>query len=61
MRTSTLFSAKTSDFSKFLVRPNGQGGWTSADKGEEDQFFVILCRRLLWTAPKETISWYKVL
>jgi len=27
MRTSTLFSKKTSDFSKFIVSPYGQGGW----------------------------------
>jgi len=40
------------DFSKFMVCPYGQGGggWASADKGR-GQVFVILCGRLLWTAP----------
>jgi len=38
MRTSTLFGAKTSDFSKFMVCPHGQGRVeplrTFCDKGE---------------------------
>jgi len=43
MRTSALFGAKTSDFSKLMVCPHGQG--------RVDQFFAILCGRLLWTVP----------
>jgi len=37
-----------------MVCPHGQegeGGWASADKGRGSQYFMILCRRLLWTAP----------
>jgi len=57
MQTSVLFCAKTSDFSEFMVCPHGQGerGLKQcghfADKGGRDQFFAILCGRLLWTAP----------
>jgi len=53
MRTSTLFDAKTSDFSKFMVCSQGKTVWTSADilrTRVRRQFFVILCERLLWTA-----------
>jgi len=39
MRTSALFDAKTSDFSKFVICPYGQGGLSQcehfADKGGE--------------------------
>jgi len=55
MRTSALLGAKTSDFSKFMVCPHGQGGIetvrTFCGQGGGDQFFVILYGRLLWTAP----------
>jgi len=45
-----------SDFLKFMVCSNGQGGrGGSADilqtRREGGQFFAILCGRLLWTAP----------
>jgi len=42
MRTSALFGSKNFDFSKFMVRPHGQGELShcghSADKGEESIF-----------------------
>jgi len=64
MRMSALFGAKTPGFSKFMVCPHGQGGgvgWTSADifrtSGEGDQFFAILCGRLLWTASYRFSNW----
>jgi len=31
MRTSALFGAKTSEFSKFMMCPRGQGDMSSAD------------------------------
>jgi len=55
MRTSARFGTKTSDFSKFMVCPHGQGGLSQcghfSDKRGGGQFFEILCVRLLWTAP----------
>jgi len=40
MRTSAIFGAKTSDFSKFMVCPHGQEGLSQcgyfADKGGGD-------------------------
>jgi len=56
MLTSALSGAKTLDFSKFIVCPHGQGGeglsqcGHFADKEGGDQFFSILCGRLVWTA-----------
>jgi len=47
----------TSDFSKFMTCPHGQGGRgvelmrTFCCQGEGVNFFSILCGRLLWTAP----------
>jgi len=43
MRTSALYGAKISDFSKFMMCPHGQGRGLSqcghfADKGEESIF-----------------------
>jgi len=35
MRTSALFCAKISDFSKFMVYPRGQGTKISEKEGEE--------------------------
>jgi len=56
MQTSAISGAKTSDFSKFMVCPRGQGakglslcGYFAA-KGRGGQFFAILCGCLLWTA-----------
>jgi len=56
MRAFELFGAKNLRFSKLMVCPHGQGGWTSADilqigGGRGGQFFAILCGRLLWTDP----------
>jgi len=55
MRKSALFGAKTSDFSKFILCPHGQGGWSQcghfADKGKEGQCFVISCGCVLCIAP----------
>jgi len=57
MQTSALFGAKTSDFSKFMVCPHGQGGGdepvrTFFGQGERgSQFFADSCGRPLWTAP----------
>jgi len=48
-----FLAQKTSDISKFMVCPHGQGGFSQCghfvDKWEEGQFFAILCGRLLWT------------
>jgi len=48
------------DFSKFMVCPHGQGGRGLSQCGHfetrgEGQFFVILCGRLLWTAPYQSL------
>jgi len=51
MRTSVLFDAKNSDNSGYMVCPRGQEGSTLVETRERGQFFPILCRRLLWTAP----------
>jgi len=60
VRMSALFSAKkTSDFSKFMVCPNGQGGKGLNQCGQGargGQFFAILCVRLLCTAPYLTVG-----
>jgi len=54
MRTFTLFCAKTSDFSKFMVCPHGLGGIkpvrTLFGQGRRVSIFEILCGCLLWTA-----------
>jgi len=56
MRTSALFGAETSDFSKLKMCPQGQRRWWLsqcvyfATRGR-GQFFAILCGRLLRTAP----------
>jgi len=44
---------KTSDFSKFMMCPHGQGegGRASADKGGEGPIFRDFVRVFLWTAP----------
>jgi len=44
---SALLAQKTSDFSKFMVCPHGQGGLSQCGGS---QIFAILCGRLLWTA-----------
>jgi len=50
-----ILMQKTSDFSKFMVCPHGQGGRgfepvrTFCEQG--DQFFAFMCRRPLWMAP----------
>jgi len=60
MRTSHFLVQKTLDFSKFLVYPQGQDGlsqcghFTTRVKG--DQFFAILCGRVLWTAQNEVLK-----
>jgi len=50
----TFWRIKNLDFWKFMVCPQ-EGDWFGADilqtRGGEDQFFAILCERLLWTAP----------
>jgi len=57
MRMSELFGAKTSDFSKFIVCPHVQGGGLSqCGHGGRGKFFTILCGRLLWTAPYNTLN-----
>jgi len=57
MRTSALFGAKTSELTKFMVCPHGQGGLSQSrhfsDKGEGVNFLAILCGRLLWTVPND--------
>jgi len=59
MPTSTLFGAKTSNFSKFMVCSHGQGKGRFepvrifCEQGGGGQYFAIFCGRLLWTAPKE--------
>jgi len=53
-RTSHFLVQKTSDFSKFIVCPNGQGEVepvrTFCRQRERGQSFVVWCGRLLWTA-----------
>jgi len=57
MQTSALLVQKTSNFLKFMVCPHEQ--WVEGveqvrsffRQGKGGQFFVILCGRLLWTAP----------
>jgi len=48
MRTSALFAQKTSDFSKFIVCPHGQGGLSQYGHftNKEGQFVAILSGRL---------------
>jgi len=50
------FGEKTSDFSKFVVCPHGQERRevepVRTFSGQGGQFFAMLCRRPLWTAPK---------
>jgi len=54
-----FLATKTSDFSKFIVCPHGQGGrglsqcGNFVDNGRGGQFFEILCRHPLWTAPNK--------
>jgi len=49
-------------FSKFMVCPHGKKGEGLsqcrhfADKGEKGLIFVILCERLIWTAPYEGLQ-----
>jgi len=50
VRTSTLFSAKTSNFSKFMMCPQGVRGLTRQTfciqlRGRRSRFFSILCGR----------------
>jgi len=50
----TFWCKKTSDFSKFMVCPLGQGERGLSQCGQwgiGGQFFPILCGCLLWTAP----------
>jgi len=58
MRTSALFGAKTFKFFKIYGVSARTRGLSSADilrtRGR-GQFFAILCRRLLWTAPKQVV------
>jgi len=59
MQTSALFGGKNSEFFKIYgvsARTRGERCWASADKGGGDQVFAILCGRLLWTAPYNTVS-----
>jgi len=49
MRTSALFAAKTSDFSKYLVCPHGKEGLS-----RKGGLFTILYGCLLWTVPNHT-------
>jgi len=52
MRTSAILVQKTSNFFKLMVCPYGQEEGLS----QGGQFFAILCRRLLWTAPFPLLS-----
>jgi len=57
----TLFGAKSSDFSKFMVCPHGQGGMSQCEQGGGGQFFGILCGRLLWTIPNTNLRSFTTL
>jgi len=50
----TFWEQKTSDFSKFMVCPLGQGGRGSASADKKGQFFESLCGYLSWTAHQNT-------
>jgi len=51
----------TSDFSKYMVCPHGQGGGvepvrTFCGEGKRGSIFAILCGRPLWMAPNINIT-----
>jgi len=62
-----FLAQKTSDILKFMMCLHGQGGKGGlsycgpiANKEGGDQFFTILCRRLLWTTPNMIIHFCKI-
>jgi len=66
MRTSALFGAKNSGFFEIygvFARTVEKEGLRKCEhfavKGKGNQFFAILCRRLLWTVPNTNISQLK--
>jgi len=59
MWTFILFSAKNYGFFEIC----GVSAWTRGiellqTRGEEGQFFTILCRRLLWMAPNVCLAYH---
>jgi len=55
---------KTLGFLKFIICPHGQGGrgiepvMTFCGEENRDQFFAILCGRLLWTVSYSNVFLY---